>query len=290
MKYDYGQREACTHCGHDIEFSGKDGWRDRGGGRTCLTHLDRNTGEFVHPTTDHAPPTATHSERKKPTDYDLYDPQHKPLLDALLRVQQRFPAVTKVMVCAPDSKGQRVSYLGADDLLVFEGMHQWPSSSPEDFDVLTTGAKHALDFLKGAAGVFHMIPPKTPVPHDKPAAELLPGEKVVKAGQSEARGTKAANPLVAAKAFAKDFFDACSKAFASDPGGDNWRRLRYAMWTLQAASSLHGQHVADLVKAWPAQGDATDEQYAEAIVRAVNGQGLEALRKEEALYDLDRSE
>ena len=90
MKYAYGQREACAYCGHDIEFHGKEGWRDRGGGRSCLTYYHRLSGDFVTPGTKHSPTKRGAALKKGTThmDYDLYEPQHRPVLDALLLVQE----------------------------------------------------------------------------------------------------------------------------------------------------------------------------------------------------------
>jgi len=292
VKYTYGQREACAYCGHDIEFHDESGWIDRGGGRRCLTYLDRAAGEFVYPATDHSPTRQGDSpEREDPMHYDLYDPQHKLLLDALLIVQLQFPTVTKVLVNPKDQFGrQEVFYMSHDNGIVFHDYSKWPLKDASSVGVLTAGAVYATSFLKGEGGVFHMIPPKA-VPHDKPVVEPLPGEKLVRAAKPEPRGTKITNPLIpAAKAFAKDFFDAKVKAFVAAPGGDNWRLLRYAMWTLQSAHCLGTHHVKDLVKHWPANEDATDEQCAEALVQAVNGQSLEELRKDEAKYDLDGSQ
>ena len=44
----YGDREACTRCGQDIEWTGRArGWRDRGGNRQCCAYIVR--GEVITP-------------------------------------------------------------------------------------------------------------------------------------------------------------------------------------------------------------------------------------------------
>jgi len=45
----FGDQDACSRCGHDVEWWGqKKGWVDRGSGNLCLPYRDRS-GEVVHP-------------------------------------------------------------------------------------------------------------------------------------------------------------------------------------------------------------------------------------------------
>lgn len=44
----YGRQDACTRCGHDIEWHGREhGWIDRGGGRECLPF--EHSGHIIIP-------------------------------------------------------------------------------------------------------------------------------------------------------------------------------------------------------------------------------------------------
>lgn len=290
MKYAYGQREACAYCGHDIEFHGKEGWRDRGGGRSCLTYYHRLSGEFVTPGTKHSPTKRGAALKKGTThmDYDLYEPQHRPVLDALLLVQSHFPKVSRVLADPRGEEPPILAYADADGNVFFRGHSGAPFKDAASVGTLKLAGAHVARSVGPLGGVFYMVPPKV-VPPDKPPVELRPSESLQKAPAPS--GALIVNPLLAAaKAFAKDFFEARAKAFASDPGGDNWRLLRYAMWTLQAAGNMWPHHVKALVASWPAEGDASEERCAEALVQAVNGQSLEELRKDEAKYDLDGSE
>lgn len=53
--YDYGDRDVCRHCGHDIEYQGEGRWADRGNGVRCLPYEDREKNEIVTPSTTHEP-------------------------------------------------------------------------------------------------------------------------------------------------------------------------------------------------------------------------------------------
>jgi len=49
MKRKYGDREVCSRCSQDIEWSGRRiGWTDRGGNWHCPTYKNK-AGEFVTP-------------------------------------------------------------------------------------------------------------------------------------------------------------------------------------------------------------------------------------------------
>ncbi len=47
-KRKYGDIATCKTCGQDIQWHGRgNGWRDRGGNRSCVTYLEK--GEPVQP-------------------------------------------------------------------------------------------------------------------------------------------------------------------------------------------------------------------------------------------------
>lgn len=52
MTRKYGERAACTRCGQDIEWHGREpGWLDRGAGTRCLPFVVK--GEVVKPKGKH---------------------------------------------------------------------------------------------------------------------------------------------------------------------------------------------------------------------------------------------
>lgn len=50
MRRKFGDREACTRCGHDVEWHGRvSGWRDRGNGTECLPTGKRDQDGILLP-------------------------------------------------------------------------------------------------------------------------------------------------------------------------------------------------------------------------------------------------